>query len=388
MAVLLPKYKHGNGMMSKEPVPDANLLNDTQNLQVTVTPDKTYLVRIINMGAFAGQYFWIEDHTLTIIELDGSYTQPTTAEMIYLSSGQRCSFLLTTKSEVGRNYPFMASMDRSLFMMAGHVNANATGWLVYDSSQPLSSPSQVDEYNPIDDMTISPYDQTPLLRKPDQSIRLNINMKHANGASYYFFNDIAYSSPEVPTLYTALTSGESAAHFATYGMPCNPWVLQRNQVIEVILYNRHMTNHPVHIHGHHFQAIWRSEPGGGDFPSSTMTDDDFRQIPVTRDTIVVPNGGSVVIRFRADNPGVWLLHCHMEWHAETGLAATFIEAPLDLQQQQQLRHITADQLTLCTAAGIELPHDSDNATLEQTGNPAAVASESTTDRQRALRYAD
>lgn len=194
-------------------------------------------------------------------------------------------------------------------------------------------------------------------------------------------------------------------------MPCNPWVLQRNQVIEVILYNRHMTNHPVHIHGHHFQAIWRSEPGGGDFPSSTMTDDDFRQIPVTRDTIVVPNGGSVVIRFRADNPGesstsfiycqklrtrlihpflpgVWLLHCHMEWHAETGLAATFIEAPLDLQQQQQLRHITADQLTLCTAAGIELPHDSDNATLEQTGNPAAVASESTTDRQRALRYAD
>lgn len=112
MAILLPKYKHGNGMMSKEPVPDANLLNDTQNLQVTVVPEKTYLVRMINMGAFAGQYFWIEGHTLTIVELDGTYTQPTTAEMIYLASGQRCSFLLTTKSEVGQNYPFMASMDQ------------------------------------------------------------------------------------------------------------------------------------------------------------------------------------------------------------------------------------------------------------------------------------
>ncbi|KIW16503.1 hypothetical protein PV08_06558 [Exophiala spinifera] len=388
MAVLLPEYRHGNGMMSREPVPDANLLNDTQNLQVPVAPEQTYLVRIVNVGAFAGQYFWIEGHTMTIVELDGSYTQPTTAEMIYLASGQRCSFLLTTKSEVSRNYPLMASMDRSLFMKADHVNANVTGWLVYNSSQPLLSASQIDEFAPIDDMTIIPYDQTPLLRKPDQSIRLNINMKHANGGSYYFFNDIAYASPEVPTLYTALTSGDSAAHFATYGMSSNPWVLERDQVIEVILYNRHMTNHPVHLHGHHFQAVWRSAPGAGDFSSSTVTDDAFIQLPVQRDTIVVPNGGSVVIRFRADNPGVWLLHCHMEWHAETGLAATFIEAPLDLQHQQQLQNITLEQVTLCTAAGTELPNVAEGKTHNHIENEEPITDDDTIHRQKAPRYAD
>lgn len=67
--------------------------------------------------------------------------------------------------------------------MAGHVNANVTGWLVYDSSQPLLLPSQINEYDPVDDMMIVPYDQMPLLRKPEQSIRLNINMKHGNGGS-------------------------------------------------------------------------------------------------------------------------------------------------------------------------------------------------------------
>ncbi len=33
--------------------------------------------------------------------------------------------------------------------------------------------------------------------------------------------------------------------------------------------------------------------------------------PVRKDTVVVPPGGYAVIRFVADNPGVWLAHCHM-----------------------------------------------------------------------------
>jgi iron transport multicopper oxidase len=34
----------------------------------------------------------------------------------------------------------------------------------------------------------------------------------------------------------------------------------------------------------------------------------------------------------SDNPGIWLFHCHIEWHLASGLIATLIEAPLDLQQ--------------------------------------------------------
>lgn len=39
-----------------------------------------------------------------------------------------------------------------------------------------------------------------------------------------------------------------------------------------------------------------------------------------RDTVQIPRHGYAVLRFRADNPGVWLFHCHMMWHMATGMA--------------------------------------------------------------------
>ncbi len=49
-----------------------------------------------------------------------------------------------------------------------------------------------------------------------------------------------------------------------------------------------------------------------------------------RDTVAVNPGSYVVLRFLAENPGVWLFHCHIEWHVIMGLAATIIEAPEEL----------------------------------------------------------
>jgi L-ascorbate oxidase len=39
-----------------------------------------------------------------------------------------------------------------------------------------------------------------------------------------------------------------------------------------------------------------------------------------KDTITVPDGGYTIIRFKADNPGYWLFHCHIEFHAEIGMS--------------------------------------------------------------------
>jgi iron transport multicopper oxidase len=50
-----------------------------------------------------------------------------------------------------------------------------------------------------------------------------------------------------------------------------------------------------------------------------------------RDTVLVQPNGHVILRFRTDNPGVWVFHCHIEWHVASGLIATFIEAPLEIQ---------------------------------------------------------
>jgi iron transport multicopper oxidase len=94
-----------------EPVPKAALFNDTQDLKVPVQPGKTYLFRMINIGAFAGQYFWIEGHNITIVEVDGVYTEPAEASMIYLSTAQRYSFLVTAKNDTSANFAFVGSMD-------------------------------------------------------------------------------------------------------------------------------------------------------------------------------------------------------------------------------------------------------------------------------------
>jgi len=44
-----------------------------------------------------------------------------------------------------------------------------------------------------------------------------------------------------------------------------------------------------------------------------------------RDVFTVPGGGSATIAFPADNPGAWLLHCHIAKHASSGLDLQVLE---------------------------------------------------------------
>ena len=111
MQVWIPKFIGVANPTGAEPVPQAVLLNDTQNLTVSVQPGKTYLFRMVNIGAFAGQYIWFEGHNITIVEVDGVYTEKAEAEAIYIAAAQRCSFLLTTKNDSSTNFAFVTSMD-------------------------------------------------------------------------------------------------------------------------------------------------------------------------------------------------------------------------------------------------------------------------------------
>jgi iron transport multicopper oxidase len=111
MRVLIPKFLSKANPTGAEPIPQAALFNDTQNLTVTVQPGKTYLIHLVNVGAFAGQYIWFEGHNMTIVEVDGVYTDEAEAEMIYISPAQRYSFMVTTKNETSTNYAFIGSMD-------------------------------------------------------------------------------------------------------------------------------------------------------------------------------------------------------------------------------------------------------------------------------------
>ncbi|GAD93451.1 multicopper oxidase [Paecilomyces variotii No. 5] len=360
MSALLPTYMVMGNMMLQEPLPQSNLINETQNLKIEVQPGKTYLVRVINMGAFMGQYFWMEGHNMTVVELDGVYTKPTDTDTIYLATGQRCSFLLRAKDDRTANYPMVASLDPNSRMGHGHFEMAVTGWLVYDSSLPYPEPEQLSRYDSLDDMALAPYDEQPLLTHPDRTITLTMNMDmDLDGITHWLLNDISYAPPEVPTLYTALTSGADAANETIYATSTNPFVLEKDSIVELIVNNEHMGRHPFHLHGHHFQAVFQSKHGDGLFIEQGLTEDDLPRTPIRRDTLVVNPGGSIVVRFRANNPGIWIFHCHMEWHAHAGLIATMVEDPLTLQERTPMSSIPSDHLRACSPAQIPLTSNND-----------------------------
>ncbi|KAL8825710.1 MAG: hypothetical protein Q9170_007686 [Blastenia crenularia] len=317
-----------------EPVPDSALMNETQDLKINVEPGKTYMFRIVNMAAFAAQYLWFEGHTMRIVEVDGVYTEAAEAEMIYLTAAQRYSVLVTTKDDTSSNFAIVGSMDEDLFdAVPETLNPNVTGWLIYDKAAPLPTPALIDSFEPFDDFTLVPYDRQALFDKVDYSFTLDVKMDNlGDGANYAFFNDITYVRPKVPTLYSALTSGNLATDAAIYSTHTNPFVLEKDQVVEIVLNNMDPGKHPFHLHGHTFQAVYRSEEEAGVY----MDNRTLPEIPMRRDTFLVHPNGNIVLRFRADNPGIWLFHCHLEWHVASGLIATIIEAPLQLQNTLSL----------------------------------------------------
>ncbi|KAK8592163.1 hypothetical protein V6N13_062749 [Hibiscus sabdariffa] len=80
-------------------------------------------------------------------------------------------------------------------------------------------------------------------------------------------------------------------------------------------------NHPIHLHGYDFYII---AEGFGNFNPKTDTSKFNLVDPPMRNTVGVPVNGWAVIRFVADNPGVWLMHCHLDVHINWGLAMAFL----------------------------------------------------------------
>lgn len=171
-----------------------------------------------------------------------------------------------------------------------------------------------------------------------------------------FFNNITYKSPKVPTLYTARSAGQLAANPEVYGTYTHSFVLEKDEIVDVVINNLDKGRHPFHLHGHAFQLIYRSDEAGVYYEDSNFTAADFYPTPMRRDTVLVEANAFLIFRFKADHAGVWIMHCHIEFHMTSGLMMTFITDPLSLQNIT----IPDDHLDACKKAGVST-----------TGNAAA-----------------
>lgn len=84
-----------------------------------------------------------------------------------------------------------------------------------------------------------------------------------------------------------------------------PLTIRQGQHATLTFANSTMMWHPMHLHGHTFQVI-RADGSPGP----------------RKDTVIVKPMQTVNVRLVADNPGIWMLHCHNGYHMEAGMMTT------------------------------------------------------------------
>ena len=90
----------------------------------------------------------------------------------------------------------------------------------------------------------------------------------------------------------------------------DPLPVRLNDRVRIRFGNLTMTNHPIHIHGHHFEVTGTD---GGWIPASARW-------PET--SVDVGVGQMRAVEFVADNPGDWAFHCHKSHHTMNAMGHT------------------------------------------------------------------
>lgn len=91
-----------------------------------------------------------------------------------------------------------------------------------------------------------------------------------------------------------------------YDPPNDPISLAKGKRVRLRFVSDSMMWHPMHLHGHTFQVVSPQGPGP------------------RKDTVLVPPKQTVEVDFDTDNPGRWIVHCHNDYHLNSGMA-TFVE---------------------------------------------------------------
>jgi len=181
---------------------------------------------------------------------------------------------------------------------------------------------------------------------------------YATTDNLYMFTEIKpWKKPSTPLLHTKGQCGAEQTPFIN--------VPENATTVEVVINNLSPTAHVLHMHGMHFKVInyapysetWCSQakfqcfflpisvaralncknarlgdnrtgnPGnaywGCPYTPETDVKSQNLQAPLKKDMISLWRRSWAVIRFKVDNPGVWLFHCHMEQHIPTGQMMAF-----------------------------------------------------------------
>ncbi|XP_014515541.1 laccase-7 [Vigna radiata var. radiata] len=348
---------------------DSYNCSQNQTYQVQVKHGETYLLRIINAALNEQHFFMIANHTFTVVAIDASYTQPYNTDVIVLAPGQTVDALITANQTLASYYmvftPYHSNPNVG-------INANITrGLLVYHNATSASPvmpnlPLQTDTptahkfYTNVTGLGYGPH-WVPVPRHVDEHmfVTFGIGLDHCNetgpnacnGLNFRLsanMNNESFVLPKGLSMMEAMYGNVSGVY--TRDFPSNPTfefnytdpaleingteiafapkstkvkTLRFNSTVQVVLQNTAILareNHPIHLHSFNFYVLAQ---GFGNYDANVDESKFNLDNPQIRNTIAVPVGGWAVIRFQANNPGMWLMHCHLETHLPWGLAMAF-----------------------------------------------------------------
>lgn len=309
------------------PTLDTGLINGTntwnglgKKFQTTFIPGKKYLIRLVNTAVDAHFQFSIDGHNLTVIANDLVPLVPYTTQSVRISMGQRYDIVVTASQTSGNFWM------RTGWLAACSVNANPaniTGIVRYGAS--TADPTSVSTVVTAADCGDEPYASlVPHLAKnvgtltaksvtlEDLSFAFTDHFTWTINSSTLVLDwdtptiiDIFNDVPVFPTSYNVVALNGSAATWAVY-------VIQDLTGIGLF--------HPIHMHGHDFYVV------GQEVATFSLATANLNLVnPPRRDVATLPGNGYLAIAFQLDNPGSWLLHCHIAWHASEGLSMQFVE---------------------------------------------------------------
>ncbi|KAM3325665.1 laccase-4 [Capsicum chacoense] len=331
--------------------------------KLNVDPGKTYMLRVINAALNEELFFKIAGHKLTVVEVDATYVKPFQTDTIVIAPGQTTNVIVTANKNSGK-YMVAASPFMDAPIAVDNVTATATlhysGTLDNNPTTTLTTSTPPKNATPVansflDSLRSLNSQKYPanVPQKIDHSLFFTVGLgvnpcptcKQGNGSRVVAsINNVTFVMPTIALL---------QAHFSgikgvfTTDFPANPpfafnytnttppanmgttngtkvYRLSYNDTVQIVLQDTGIIapeNHPIHLHGFNFFQVGK---GIGNYNPKTDPKNFNLVDPVERNTVSVPSGGWVAIRFHADNPGVWFMHCHLEIHTTWGLKMAFL----------------------------------------------------------------
>ncbi|XP_027094972.1 laccase-14-like [Coffea arabica] len=380
---VLTQFQHSGG----DPiVSDALLINgqpgdlypcskqDTFKLEAEY--GKTYLLRMINAAMNNILFFSIAKHQITVVGSDGSYTKPFKSDYIAISPGQTIDFLL--EANQAPDHYYMAAKVYNSALPVPFDHSTTTGIIEYSGNYTPSSPLSFPRLPLLNDTkasvnftgglrNLASKVDVPLNLDTKLFLTISVNLRPCEtnntctGPAGHRFaasiNNISFVQPQINILqaYYGGLRGVYEEQFPSFpplkfNFTAQPFpfkltipslgtkvkVLEYNSNVEIVLQATSLVwspDHPMHLHGHSFYVVGS---GIGNFDEKKDPLNYNLVDPPLRNTIAVPRNGWTTIRFKANNPGVWLMHCHLERHATWGMEMVFIVKNGKSPQEQLL----------------------------------------------------